>query len=132
MALEVARRFRDGSAPLDSDALADVLDVPVRTVRDVAERLLQAGILSVRAQEDRAGGLQLGRPAESVQVVDVLMSLRGDREAAGGDAEVTRLVDTLLEEIEEGAVKGGGGRTLGDLLASLPRNAEVDPPETHG
>lgn len=134
IALEVAQRFRDAAPALDTDALSDALGVPVRTVREVVHQLVGAGILSVRvrAAAEEVEGLQLGRPAERILVTDVLTSLRGEREAMSGDAAVSAIVDALQAELDEGAAKSAGGRTLADLLAPLPPAAIVDPPEARG
>jgi membrane protein len=132
IALEVAQRFRDAVPPLDADALSDALGVPVRTVRDVADHLISGGILSVRAGGESDEGLQLGRPAECILVTDVLASLRGEPEAMSGDAAVGAIVEVLQAELEEGVVKGAGGRTLADLLADLPPAVIVDRPTACG
>jgi DNA-binding IscR family transcriptional regulator len=132
IALEVGRRFRDAAPALDADALSDALDVPVRTVRDVADQLLASGILSVRAEEKQTEGLQLGRPAERILVIDVLASLRGEREASRGEPAMSAVVEALQSELEEGVVKGAAGRTLADMLAALPPAPDVDPSVARG
>ena len=119
IALEVGRRFRDGAPAIDSGPLADVLEAPVRTVRGVVDGLVGAGILSIRAQ-GRSDGLQLGRPAEKIRVMDVLLALRGSREPAGGDPEVTQRVESLISELEGSSLQGAAGRTLDDLLDGVP------------
>jgi membrane protein len=128
LALEVGRRFRDEAPALDVGALADALHAPVRPVRDVADKLLAAGILAVRARE--AGGvegLQLGRPANKIQVLDVLAALRGDREPAKGDAAVAESVDAVLSEFEETITKAASGRSVADLLDALAPLPDADP-----
>lgn len=118
--LEVARRFRDGDEPLDAGALSDALGVPVRTVREVADRLRGAGILLVQVREDGSEALQLGRPAERVTVFELLAALRGSRERAGGDARVAELVEGVLRQLDASAGEAAGGRSLAELLAELP------------
>jgi membrane protein len=139
IALEVARCFRDAAPAPDADGLADALDLPVRTVRDVASSLEGAGMLSTRVDDEENRGYQLGRPAESVLLIDLLRVLRGEREPAHGDPRVASLVEGVLAELEEGAARGAGGRTLADLLSAVPPAPEVatapapvDPPETGG
>lgn len=128
--LEVARRFRDGAEPLDAGALSDVLDVPVRTVREVADRLRSAGILLLQVREGSNEALQLGRPAERVTVAELLAALRGSRERSGGDARLAELVDDVLRELEAGASQAARSRSLADLLEGLPPAGRVDRP-TH-
>lgn len=130
IALEVGRRFRDGVPAIDTGPLAEVLEAPVRTVRGVVDRLVAAGIVSIRAQ-GRSDGLQLGRPAETISVVDVLVALRGTREPAGGDAAVAALVESTMSELEGGSLKSAAGRTLHDLLDGVPPASGLRPPATH-
>jgi membrane protein len=126
VALEVARRFRDGTEPLDAGALSDALDVPVRTVHEVADRLRAAGILLLQVREAGAEALQLGRPAENVSVQELLAALRGGREPPGGDARLAEIVDHVLHELEAGASQAARSRSLADLLAGLPPAGRVD------
>jgi membrane protein len=109
--LELTRAFRDGRGPLSADQLAASLDVPVRTVRDLCSALVEAGIASP-CGGDKEGGYQLGRAADRVTVLDVLSALRGGDGRARLEPEVSRLV----AELEEGAAKAGGDRTLAQLV----------------
>jgi membrane protein len=138
--LEVGRRFRDRASPTDAGALSDTLRAPVRVVRDVVSRLCEGGILAHRADEDSREALQLGRPAEGIQVMDVLFALRGAREPAGGDPAMAGSVDAVLSELEENAVKSTAAQTLAHLLESIPalpegtqgEPASVDPEQASG
>jgi membrane protein len=126
IALEVARRFRDGEDAFDAAALSDVLGVPVRTVRDVADCLRADDILMIEAREGGAGeGLQLGRPAERISVFEVLAALRGKRERPGGDTRQAQVVEALLADLEKGAQDAAHGRSLADLLEALPEPRKV-------
>jgi membrane protein len=109
--LELARAFHDGRGPLNADQLADALDVPVRTVRDLCSALAAAGIASP-CGSDKEGGYQLGRAAERVTVLDLLEALRGGDARVRLDPEVQRLV----AELQEGAAKAGGDLSLAQLL----------------
>jgi membrane protein len=124
--LEVARRFRDCAPPIDAGELSDTLRAPVRVVRDVVSRLCGSQILSQRTEETRRDLLQLGQPAEGIKVVDVLTSLRGERDPTGGDAALAATVESVISEIEENAVKSAAGRTVADLLEGIPPLADVD------
>jgi hypothetical protein len=59
--------------------------------------------------------------------VDVLMALRGSREARVPEDALARRVDELLSELGEGEAKAAGGQTLADVLerAPEPRRAEA-------
>jgi membrane protein len=120
IALEVARAFRDAAPVWTADALSDALDVPVRSVRDVLSSLERAGIVAARGAVEKEGGFQLGRPAERIPVTAVIRALRGVRESAAGDPRVSDAVAAVLGELEAGAEKGVGERTLADLAAALP------------
>ncbi len=120
IALEVARGFRDGAAPWTADALSAALQVPVRTVRGVLAELESAGVVAALDPAGYADACQLGRPAERIQVADVLAALRGPREAAAGDPALAGVVGALLAELAEAEAKGAGGRSLADALAAIP------------
>jgi membrane protein len=120
IALEIARAFRAGEGALRDEALADALRVPVRTVRDVLAHLERASLVAACAGVDREGSFQLARPAEQIQVSDVLAALRGPREAQAGDPGLGRAVEAVLNELEDGLVKGAAGRSLAELLGALP------------
>ena len=125
IALEVARRFRDGSEPVDAGDLSEVLDVPVRTVREVADRLREAGILTVQVRDQDEEALQLGRPADRIAVYQLLAALRGRREPGTDESGVAELVDRVLGELDSSCEKASGGHTLAELLDQLP-GARVD------
>jgi membrane protein len=120
LALEVARAFRDARPAWTADALADSLRVPVRTVRQVLFQLETAGIIASRGEAEKEGGFQLARPAERIQVTQVLGALRGSRESIAGDAALAEATERLLTEVEEGAAKGAAEQTLADAIAGMP------------
>jgi len=120
IALEVARRFRDGEPALEPGAMSDALGVPVRTVREVADRLRASGILLIETRDAGVECLQLGRPAERIAVIDLLSALRGGREHPGGDARQAEVVDGMLRELEHGAAEAAHDRSLAHLLDALP------------
>lgn len=121
IALEIARSFRDGQSPWTEDGLSDGLRVPVRTVRDVLVPLQRSRIVSgVEEVDGKGSGWQLGRPAEAIQVVDVLAALRGAREPVAGDADVTGAVESILSTLRAGEIKAAAGQSLADLLVRIP------------
>ena len=118
IALDVARCFGAGLPAPVAGALADELQVPVRTVRSVSAQLVDAGILSMReaAIPGQESGFQLGRPAEAISATDVLAAVRGQRKSAANRRVTAGCVEDLLAEIEDAAHKGAGDRTLAELL----------------
>ena len=118
--VEIARSFRARGAPWTSDELSDALAVPARTVREILVPLQAARIVAALDESEKERGVQLGAPAETIQVTDVLSALRGARENTRGDPAVVASIETLLEELGEGAAKAAGGRTIADLVAALP------------
>ena len=119
VALEVARAFREGGRSLTADDLAGELDVALRVVRDVLSDLEIAGLVSPRGADAREGSVQLGRPAEHITVADVRAALRGVPSSFPGGASVGQLASRISREIEAGAERGPGARTLAELL-TLP------------
>ena len=128
IALEVGRCFRQVDTPPVAESLADELQVPVRTVRAVTTKLMTAGILSTRVDGERDEAFQLGRPADTIGVTDILGALRGGREAPRGERAGAGVVEALLGELELAAFKAAGDRTLADLLQELGPRADVDRP----
>ncbi len=118
VALELARSFRDGGPVWNADGLAERLDVPVRTVRDVCSALVAAGIAAPYGNE-RDGGYQLGRAAETVRVGDVLTALRGERDVHLPDEQVGRAAEEVLGRLEQGAAEAAGNDTLAAVLARV-------------
>ena len=123
VAVEVARCFRDGAPPPDSQALSEALDVPVRGVREVSAQLVEAGLLARQSQAGGREGLGMARPPALVRVADVLDALRGPRvehPAAG----VVDAVARTLAEIESTLRSSVGARTLEELIDEpLPERA---------
>ena len=120
IALEVARAFRDAAPPWTADALSEALRVPVRTVRGVLADLESGQVVAALGATERAGSWQLGRPAERIQVSDVLAALRGPREALAGDPPLAGAVGAVLGELTEAEAKGAGGRSLAEVLEAVP------------
>jgi membrane protein len=129
LAVEIGRRFRDGVTPWNPDALAEQLDVPVRSVREVLAALEAGGMVIRVGGEVREEGYQLGRPAERIGLVDVLATLRGERDPRLEAHETGKLAGEALALLEQAAGDAAGGRTLADLLERLPR---VDPSRIRG
>jgi membrane protein len=127
IALEIARAFRDRSEAWTSDSLAEALNVPVRAVRDLLGYLEGGGIVSRRLEGDSEAGVQLGRPADQIQLTEVIASVRGIRKPLRGDLGVTRPVEAVLATLNDGEFERADGRTLADLVAEIPPRPQGDP-----
>ena len=124
IAVEVARAFRDHSDSWTADGLSDRLQLPVRSVRDLLQHLEVAGIVSECAGVGREGGFQLGQPADTVTVRDVLVAVRGEREnLATGEDPASQAVQDLLEKLEESVAAVAAKRSLADLLSGTSADA---------
>ncbi len=132
IAVEVARCFRESGAAPHAVRLADDLQVPVRTVRSVAEVLQDVGILSLRLDDDREEAYQLGRPSDMIRVTHVLDALRGHRGKPIGNDRASSQVMALLAEIDGESQELSSSVTLADLVARSKEAGRVDPPRAHG
>ena len=120
IALECARRFRDGATPWSSGDLSDALDVPLRTVRGIVDELLAAGLLSrVGGSEEEGDRVQIGRPLDRIPVTAVLDALRGERESGIAVPDVASVVAETFERIDAGTRDGADARTLRELVETL-------------
>jgi membrane protein len=118
VATRVARAFHDGEAAGDSEALAEALRVPVRSVRGVIVELERAGIVALRG--DERDSFQLGRAAETVPISEVLRALRGPRQRPDAPARLGREVGAVLEELDRRSEESIRDRTLADLVGGPP------------
>jgi len=102
LATRMARAFRAGVGGVTAEDLASGLDVPVRTVRALLDDLERAGLVAPRG-DDKLGGYQLGRAAESISVAELLAALRGPADAAlrrvAGDPPLCALFSELEGEL---------------------------------
>lgn len=119
--VRVAWAFRDRKPALTASELAERVDVSVRTVNDICRHLDAAGVLSTTAAREGGTAFQLGRPAEDIRLAEILGGLRGTRRAVTlGQDEVADLVEGILGELRGLESPLSEGRTIGDLLHSLP------------
>jgi membrane protein len=65
LAVAVARRFRDGDVPLDTQTASELLDAPVRLVREVEARLTKERILARVVATPDTEALTTGRPGRT-------------------------------------------------------------------
>lgn len=128
IAVAVARAFRDHAGPVTAVRLSDLLDLPVRAVRDLLESFEDAGLLAVCAVEERERAYLPARPIEDILLTDLLAAMRGPRRetspdtpetspATRDDEVVAQVVDTLDAAVAEVA----DGCSLATMLAATPR-----------
>ncbi len=115
VAVEVARRFRDGGAPADGELLSETLDVPVRSVREVSACLVEAGLLARQSLAHGGEYLGMARPVSAVRVADVLDALRGSRADSLEAGEVDAVAQTL-GDLDTAIRNSVGARSLEELV----------------
>jgi len=119
IAVQCARAFQRHAEPWTPQRLSDGLHVPFRTVQAILDELCTAGILAPCGGEN-VGAFQLGQPMEQTRVSDVLLALRGPRETAMSDPEVTQEVAAVLREVDQAAAVPAERRNLRDMVAEIP------------
>lgn len=128
LSVEVGRAFRDESAVPTAEVLASGVGASVRAVRDVLEQLEGAGILNQCVLEDDEEGYLLGRPAERIQVADLLDAIRGQRGdlIEESDKPVRPAVEEMIEELDRATGRYASAHTLADILAKVPEGRVLD------
>jgi membrane protein len=120
IALATARNYRDELGPPDLVSLAHRLRLPLRLVRNVAEVLVEGGILHLVAGATRETGVVPARSPDRITMYDILTCLanRGtssfERPATPNAA--VAVVDGLLSDLDAGAREQWGMLTLNDVL----------------
>lgn len=127
LALEVARAFRDREGACTAEALALRLGVSVRVARDLLGLLERAEILSAVTPEGREPGYQLGRPPGDIAIGDILTAVRGSvglpNATQQSPLDSAREIADLVDELSAVSSPVAAGRSLADLLGSLPPRA---------
>lgn len=116
LATRMARAFHAGAGGLTAEALANDLDVPVRTVRSILDDFERAGVVAPRG-DDKLDGFQLGRAAESIRVAELLTALRGPADAALRRVASDPPLSTLFHELDGELGRLLRERSLADLAA---------------
>jgi membrane protein len=126
VALEIARAFGDGRGPQSVERLSDRLGTSLRVVGELLRRMADARIVTICGEGDDEVAYQLGRPAEGIEVGEVLTAIRGARDGAppapAGDTGVRQTlqrVERVLSDAES-AARPVSRRSLADLLADSP------------
>ncbi len=117
IAARLARAFRDGEGGMGPDALADALDVPVRSVRSILADLEGARIVAPRG--DARESFQLGRAADTVPIASVLEALRGGRTPMAEISRAGAAVVDVMAEVDRQATLALEGRTLAELAGQI-------------
>jgi membrane protein len=128
ISVAVARAFRDRSGPVTAVQLSEILDLPVRVVRDLLESFEDAGLLAVCAAEERERSYMPARPLDDIHVGDLLAAMRGPRSGTSGDTPATspgrgddEAIAHLVEELDAAVADVAGERSLAAILAGAPR-----------
>jgi membrane protein len=111
-----------GRGPLDAQNLAEQMRLPVALVQDALGALLAEGFLA--RVDDPATGYLPGRDIGRIRLVDILACARSaheHRQLVPDNLPSEPHAETLIGEIEQGAARVLGERTLRDLLAEPER-----------
>jgi len=125
--LVVAERFYRGERPWGLERISAALELPPRLARSVLEQLLRLGLLSeVQDQDGKEPAYQPGRAPETLQVHEIIESLRGGgvsytelRKTA--EREVVREVEKKIREAGRQVLEGV---TLADLVHRMAKKKE--------
>jgi membrane protein len=128
VAVEVARAFAAHDPPPHADMISEELDIPVRSVRELLESYVWAGMLVVCGLEGREGGYVPARPLADISVADVMQSLRGERHGsappvvASDSVQAAQVaVDRVLTDLDRSIYALTADCTLADLLGEPSR-----------
>jgi membrane protein len=118
LAADVTRRFLEGCPPRTQTVLADKLEVPVPTVEEVLNALVQHGVL-VRVVCGHELGYLPARDVDQLRVADVTDAVRHDPAADELKAVLLDRVGGRLREqllrVRSAAREGPGSMTLREL-----------------
>lgn len=122
MMLLVARTFRDGSAGLDTNRIADMIGVPGMLLTQVRQRLVSQGLLETGATDK----LLPARDPSSIPIAEVFEAVRGAHDAdiyTGGKWPAE--VDAVFSDIAAAAQQPLLQRSLYELLDADPTAGSV-------
>lgn len=118
-----------GDEPVSLSAIADEENLPLSYLEHLVAKLRKAGL--VESQRGARGGYRLGRPAETIEMLEVVQALEGaiapmecfhetpegkvscSHESDGDRACATKL---LWTRVQGGVTKALSGTTLADLV----------------
>lgn len=118
--LVIVKHFLDNAGPVASEDIADELNLPVRSVRDVVYELEQAGlVVAVKSGSERRVNQYIpARDVHSLTVFDVIDSVENENTAkmdVGGLPEMKK-VSKLLDQVRDKTKDAGMETMLTDLL----------------
>ena len=133
-------RQEDG-APVALSAVAESERLPLSYLEHLVAKLRKAGL--VESQRGARGGYRLGRPADQIEMLEVVQALEGaispmecfqpdpegkvscSHETDGDHACATKL---LWTRVQGGVTKALAGTTLAELVEFSDQHAAVPPP----
>jgi len=116
VAVEVARCFRGRVDPPTAEALAEVLDEPLRLIRRLLKELEEAGLVrAILPYADADPGHLPSGPLREISVGAVLRAIRGESEASGEPASVDPTASRMLARLAAARDEIADGTTLEDL-----------------
>jgi membrane protein len=133
LAGRVTRAFLLGQRPPTTSELASQLAIAPRTVAQVLEALVHAGLLA-RTSVGLDDGFLPARDPASITVLDLLHALRRE-EGASEPPRLGRLderVDRLLETLDEENARSLANHTLVELARLLEDDGRVGEPSSPG
>ncbi|MCC5822242.1 MAG: YihY family inner membrane protein [Phycisphaerales bacterium] len=121
----LVRRHRQGESP-DAGELSDMLNLDASVVESLLRRLEKAGLVRrVMTGSDEEAGWMPGRPAENIEVGEVLDAV-GDLDASSGAGECGE----MLCELTEARKRAARGRSLADAVPDTRRRGKSGSGET--
>ncbi len=123
--LVLARRYIKGDGPLEVEALAVALHLPVSLVEEQVQHLTEAGLLGLMAQPE---GVSFTKPIEDISVMDVLNAVHKGRVADqtvvfdGDDA-----ICQVLRRRDEAVATTLEGHTVRTLIESSAPGEHASP-----
>ena len=113
-AVAVGRAYLRGAGAARLEEVATALNLPTPSVRKLLERLRSAGLV-LRAEDERAEAFVLARPAEDIELGELLQL--GDRQGSGRAGGYHPSIAKALERARRRQREALGSMTLADALA---------------
>jgi len=116
--------FMGAERPIPNEDIAHRLDAPVKLVNDVLNMLEGAGIV-VKLEHPELDVYGLGRPPDSVRMVDIIVALSRFKHGARGEALTGKLefLEPVFAGIIDGARESAENMTLSEFAARCREHA---------
>lgn len=121
-ALIVARRFKEGEGPIREGLLAFRLGLGSDEADELFRRMVAAGIL---IRSEKPAGFALARPAESLQVADVLGLGCNATSLVAGHADLDADSSRSLVDLQSAVARSLDGLTIAAMLAPPAKEASA-------